>query len=74
MGKNLLWKGDKVEVLAEGEFKGQEALVCVKYNWGLIGVLIFNGQIPRKMLWLNENQVRKLKEDEIKNKELKKAR
>lgn len=73
MGKNLLWKGDKVEVL-EGEFKGQEALVCTKYNWGLMGVLIFDGTIPRRLLWLNENQVRKLKEDEIKNKELKKAR
>ena len=70
----MIRKGDKVEVLAEGEFKGQQALITVKYNWGLIGVLIFNGEIPRKLLWLNENQVRKLKEEEIKDVELKMAR
>ena len=73
----MIRKGDKVEVLAEGEFKGKEALITVKYNWGLIGVLIFNEGIqgiPRKLLWLNENQVRVLKEEEIKNQELKQAR
>ena len=72
----MIRKGDKVEVL-EGDFKGHEALVCTKYHWGLIGVLIFNEGIqgiPRKLLWLNENQVRKLKEDEIKNEELKEAK
>ena len=70
----MIRKGDKVEVLAKGEFKGQQALITVKYNWGLIGVLIFDGKIPRKMLWLNENEVRKLKEDEIKDEKLKQAR
>ena len=70
----MIRKGDKVEVLAEGEFKGQECLVCTKYNWGLIGVLIFNGKIPRKLLWLNENEVRVLKEEEIKDIELKQAK
>lgn len=72
----MIRKGDRVEIL-EGEFKGQECLVCTKYHWGLIGVLIFNEGIqgiPRKLLWLNENEVRVLKEEEIKNQELKQAR
>ena len=70
----MIRKGDKVEVLAEGEFKGQQALITVKYNWGLIGVLIFDGKIPRKLLWLNENEIRVLKEEEVKNEELKQAK
>ena len=69
----MIRKGDKVEIL-EGEFKGQECLVGTKYHWGAIAVLIFDGEIPRRILWFNENQVRKLKEDEIKNEELKKAK
>ena len=69
----MIRKGDKVEIL-EGEFKGQECLVGTKYHWGLIGVLIFDGEIPRKLLWLNENEVRVLKEEEIKDEELKEAK
>ena len=51
-------KGDKVRILETGE----EALVTVVYHWKLIGVLIFDGKIPRRLLWLNENEVEKLKE------------
>jgi hypothetical protein len=51
-------KGDKVRILEIGE----EALVAVVYHWGLIGVLIFDGEIPRRLLWLNENEVEKIKE------------
>lgn len=70
----MIRKGDKVEVLTEGEFKGKKCLVCTKYHWGLIGVLIFNEGIPRRLLWLNENEVRVLKEEEIKDEELKQAK
>ena len=51
-------KGDKVKILKTGE----EALVTVVYYFGLIGVLIFDDKIPRRLLWLNENEVEKLKE------------
>ena len=51
-------KGDKVRILETGE----KALTTVVYHWGLIGVLIFDGKIPRRLLWLNENEVEKLKE------------
>lgn len=51
-------KGDKVRILETGE----EALATVVYHWGLIGVLIFDGKIPRRLLWLNENEVEILKE------------
>ena len=53
-------KGDKVKILETNE----EALVCVTYYWGLIGVLIFDGKIPRRLLWLNENEVEKLNKGE----------
>ena len=46
-------KGDKIRILETGE----EALVTVVYHWELIGVLIFDDKIPRRLLWLNENEV-----------------
>ena len=61
-------KGDKVRILKTNE----EALVTVKYYYGLIGVLIFDNTIPRKLLWLNENEVEILKE--IQDEQLKNAR
>ena len=61
-------KGDKVRILKTNE----EALVTVKYYYGLIGVLIFDNTIPRKLLWLNENEVETLKE--IQDEQLKNAR
>ena len=61
-------KGDKVKILKTGE----EALVTVVYYFGLIGVLIFDDIIPRRLLWLNENEVEILKE--VQNEQLKNAR
>ena len=51
-------KGDKVKILETNE----EALVVEKYHWGLIGGLIFDGKIPRRLLWLKENEIEKFKE------------
>ena len=46
----MIRKGSKVKIL-EGEFKNEEGLIVAFYHWGLIGVLIFDGKIPRKLLW-----------------------
>lgn len=74
MGEVKIWKGDKVRIVKEGEFKGEECLVAVRYHWGLIGLLIFNDVIPRKLVWMHEEDVEKLALSEIKNEQLRKAR
>ena len=73
MGEVKVWKGDKVKIL-NGEFKGEEGLIAVRYHWGLIGVLVFNDIVPRSLVWLQVEDVKKLKLREVKNEELRKAR